>query len=184
MDIQLEPFESEDIPRLMSWIPSAEFLMQWSGPYFTYPLTREQIVCYLNSVEKSPLNRAIYRVREMDKGQIIGHIELNNIDWRNLAASVSKVLIGVPEMRGLGIGHKMMAALLDYAFGDLHLHRLELKVFDDNTSAITCYQQNGFFIEGHLRDYRLFRNSYKSSYLMSILESDWRNIRQGKIQEK
>ncbi|MHC1784760.1 MAG: GNAT family N-acetyltransferase [Anaerolineaceae bacterium] len=173
MEIKLEPFGLEDIPRLIEWVSTAEFLMQWSGPYFTHPLDQRQLENYLNSVQKNPLNRAIFRVRELDQGQIIGHIELNNIDWRNMAASVSKVLIGPDDFRGLGIGQKMMAELLNYAFGNLKLHRVDLKVFDDNHSAIQCYQQNGFVIEGHLRDFRKFGDTYKSSFLMSILETDW-----------
>ncbi len=184
MAIRLEPFEAGDIPRLIGWIPSADFLMQWSGPFFTYPLTEGQLRRYLQSVEKSPLNRAIFRVRYLDKDRIVGHIELNNVDWRNLAATVSKVLVGPADMRGLGIGHQMVAHLLDYAFGDLKLHRVELKVFDDNISAIECYRQNGFMIEGHLRDFRKFRESYKSSYLMSILESDWQKLKAQPVQEE
>jgi RimJ/RimL family protein N-acetyltransferase len=174
MEIQLEPFKLEDIARLIKWVSTAEFLMQWSGPYFTHPLDQEQLVNYLNSVQKDPLNRAIFRVKELNQNQIIGHIELNHIDWQSRAATVSKVLIGPDEFRGLGIGQKMVAALLEFAFGDLKLHRIDLKVFDDNHSAIKCYQQNGFMIEGHLRDFRKFGDTYKSSFLMSILESDWK----------
>jgi RimJ/RimL family protein N-acetyltransferase len=124
-------------------------------------------------VQKDPLNRAIFRVKELDQNRIIGHVELNNIDWKNRAATVSKVLIGPDEFRGMGIGQKMISKLLEYAFGDLKLHRIDLKVFDDNHSAIKCYQQNGFMVEGHLRDFRKFGDTYKSSLLMSILESDW-----------
>jgi RimJ/RimL family protein N-acetyltransferase len=174
MEIKLEPFGLDDIPRLMEWVTTAEFLMQWSGPYFTHPLDERQLVKYMNSVQNEPLNRAIFRVKELDQDKIIGHIELNNIDWQNRAATVSKVLIGPDEFRGLGIGQKMVAALLEYAFGELKLHRVDLKVFDDNQSAIKCYKQIGFLIEGHLRDFRKFGDSYKSSFLMSILETDWK----------
>lgn len=173
MNVRLETFEEEDIPRLMGWITSEDFLMQWSGPYFTYPLDEDQLRKYLLTVVKEPLNRAIFRVRYLEEDRIIGHIELNNIDWRNKAATLSKVLLGPEDLRGRGIGCEMVAALLDYAFGELKLHRIDLRVFDDNKSAIRCYEDNGFVIEGHLRDYRLFRNSYKSSYLMSILETNW-----------
>ncbi len=68
----------------------------------------------------------------------------------------------------------MVARLLDIAFGEMGLHRLELRVFDFNQAAIHCYEKNGFTIEGHLRDYRRVNGAYWSSYLMSILETDWR----------
>jgi RimJ/RimL family protein N-acetyltransferase len=174
MDIKIEPFELEDIPRLLGWINSEEFMMQWSGPYFSYPLDASQLEDYVRSAQEKPVKRVIFRVRDLSQDRIVGHIELNNIDWRNLAASISKVLVGPEDLRGTGIGKQMVSLLLEYAFSELSLHRIDLKVFDDNYSAIRCYEENGFIKEGHLRDFRKVGSKYRSSYLMSILESEWR----------
>lgn len=148
--------------------------MQWSGPYFTFPLDATQLEDYVLSAREKPAKRAIFRARDLVQDRIVGHIELNNIDWRNLAASISKVLVGSEDLRGSGIGKQMVSLLLDYAFSDLSLHRIDLKVFDDNFSAIRCYEENGFIKEGHLRDFRMVGDKFRSSYLMSILESEWR----------
>lgn len=48
-----------------------------------------------------------------------------------------------------------------------------------NQPAIACYKKVGFQVEGHLRDYRKVGESYWSSYLMAILESDWRARKNG-----
>jgi RimJ/RimL family protein N-acetyltransferase len=173
MQITLLPFERSDFPRLIDWIPSAEFLMLWSGPFFTYPLDEVQLEKYYRSGQTDPPLRKIYKAVDADINQVVGHIELNNIDWRNLSASISKVLIGVPAKYNKGYGTQMMQKLVEIAFFELHLHRLELRVFDFNQSAIRCYQKVGFQIEGHLRDYRKVEDSYWSSYLMSLLEPDW-----------
>ena len=60
--------------------------------------------------------------------KIIGHIALNNIDFKNCSATLSKVLVGDPQMRGQGLGPKIIKKLLKKAFEDLGLHRIELGV--------------------------------------------------------
>ena len=44
--------------------------------------------------------------------KIIGHIALNNIDFKNCSATLSKVLVGDPQMRGQGLGPKIIKKLL------------------------------------------------------------------------
>ena len=41
--VVLEPFTEAGFDRLISWIPSSDFLLQWAGPDFKYPLNREQL---------------------------------------------------------------------------------------------------------------------------------------------
>ncbi len=177
MNILLEPFGPADFDRLLGWVPDAKFLMLWSGPFFTPPLDRLQLDAYYQSGQQEPPPRKIYKATDRDSGMVIGHIELNNIDWRNLSATVSKVLVGEKSFLGQGGGTQMVASLLEIAFGQMGLHRLELRVFDFNRPAVRCYEKNGFIIEGHLRDYRRVNGVYWSSYLMSALETDWRSMK-------
>lgn len=148
-------------------------MVQWSGPFFTYPLDEPQLETYLQTSYQNPPPRRIYKAVDLERGDVVGHIELNNIDRRNNTATLSKVLVGDPQLRGHGIGTMMARCLLAVAFDEMHLHRIDLHVFDWNTAAVKSYQKIGFIIEGHLRDYRKVGDTYWSSYLMSILQSDW-----------
>jgi RimJ/RimL family protein N-acetyltransferase len=58
-------------------------------------------------------------------------------------------------------------------FEQLRLHRIDLVVFDFNTSAIACYERAGFVKEGYLREARRFGEEYWSLVQMSILETEW-----------
>ncbi|KAA0546734.1 GNAT family N-acetyltransferase [Bacillus sp. BGMRC 2118] len=86
-------------------------------------------------------------------------MELDNIHAYHRSATISRVLVN-PSYHGLGIGTSMVRALVEFGFGELQLHRIELRVFDFNTSAIACYKKVGFKTEGHFRDYRRFENEY------------------------
>jgi len=173
MEIVLSPFTKEDFDRLISWVPTEEFLMVWSGPFFTFPLNDTQLNTYLDSsLGPSPI-RKIYKAVDKGGGDVIGHIELNNIAYRNSSASISKVLVGLPQKRGGGIGTQMVRQLLPIAFNELKLHRLYLYVFDFNSPALSCYRKLGFHQEGHIRDFRKVGERYWSSYLMSLLDYEW-----------
>ncbi len=100
--------------------------------------------------------------------------ELDMIDYRNMSARMSRVLIA-DAFRRRGAGSGMVRALLELGFGELELHRIDLFVFDFNLPAIACYEKAGFVREGHIRDARRMGDAYWSLYQMGILRDEWRN---------
>ena len=65
----------------------------------------------------------------------------------------------------------------DFAFEILKLHRLSLNVFSFNKRAEKCYLKAGFKREGVLRDAVINGNEYADDILMSILESEWAELK-------
>jgi RimJ/RimL family protein N-acetyltransferase len=172
-EIRLRRFDHSDFSRLIGWMESPEALMQWSG-VFTWPLDERQLQDYLSaSLGENPIRR-IYTVLEAGRGEPVGHIELNNIDERNRSATVSRVLVGDPKLRGQGLGRAMVEATLRIGFGEMGLHRIDLVVFDFNAPAIACYERAGFVVEGRERDVRRMGGGYWSALRMGILEDQWR----------
>ena len=175
--VVLEPFTEADFDRLIGWIPSSDFLLQWAGPDFEYPLNREQLNEYLKGTQGDLPSKLIYKVVDSENGTAIGHIELGAIDRRNGSARVCRVLVGDSVYRGRGVGTVMMEKIVEIGFCQLGLHRIELAVFDFNTSAIRCYEKVGFVKEGHLRECRKAGDGYWSSYIMAILRREWESSR-------
>lgn len=178
---ELKFFEHSDFKQLINWIDSPEFLLQWGGPIFSYPLDEQQLENYLKDANKDHSNALVYSVLDKETGKIIGHISLGNIDRKNKSARVGKVLVGDKNVRGKGIGQLMMTEILKVAFNELKLHRVSLGVFDFNFSAIACYEKVGFIKEGLLRDSRKIGNEYWSIWEMSILEKEWLETNRGNL---
>jgi len=174
--IELHYFDRSHIPILMSWINTPEFLLQWAGPTFRFPLSEQQIEKYIENANFDMSNTLVYSVLLKETGDVIGHIALTNIDREHKSARVGKVLIGDQRVRGKGIGYLMVSELLKIAFEQLNLHRVSLGVFDFNTSAIACYEKAGFKKEGLLRECRKIGNQYWSLWEMSILAHEWQGI--------
>ncbi|QQK79309.1 GNAT family N-acetyltransferase [Salicibibacter cibi] len=170
--ITLQPFQRTHMKKLIEWIDSPEFLLQWGGPIFTYPLDEKQIERYMEEPD-----RYIYSVVDQETETIIGHISLGRIDRANRSARVGKVLVGDPSARGKGVGERMMREILAIAFDDMKLHRVSLGVFSFNEPAIACYEKVSFKRDGLLRDLRKMGDDYWSLWEMSMLEDEWKENR-------
>ncbi|MED2647107.1 GNAT family protein, partial [Bacillus thuringiensis] len=153
--IKLKTFKKSDFKQLINWINSEEFLIQWSGNAFTFPLDEQQLEKYIESA-----NTLAFKVVDEETSDVIGHISLGQIDNINKSARIGKVLVGNTKMRGRSIGKHMMKAVLHIAFDELKLHRVTLGVYDFNISAISCYEKIGFVKEGLLRESKRVGETY------------------------
>lgn len=173
--VSLEPFGPADFARLIGWVSdpgTPEFLVQWAGPIFTWPLDAAQLDDYLEPARATPPSRLVWRADD-EAGAPCGHVELNSIDREHRSAVLSRVLID-PARRGEGRGRAMVAAVLAVAFADLGLHRVELRAFDFNTPALRSYESLGFVREGVMRDARRVGDIYWNTVCCSLLEDEWR----------
>lgn len=166
--IKLETFKKSNFKQLINWIDSEEFLIQWSGNAFTYPLNEQQLDKYIESA-----NTRAFKVIDEETKEVVGHISIGQIDNINKSARIGKVLVGDTRMRGRSIGEHMMKAVLQIAFEELKLHRVTLGVYDFNTSAISCYEKIGFVKEGLLRESKKVGETYWNLWEMSMLEYEW-----------
>lgn len=88
------------------------------------------------------------------EGALVGEAGLRRLEGRR--DHVGDIGMGVHDAwTGRGIGHALLAALVDTADRWLGLRRLELTVFVDNIPAIALYRSAGFSVEGTHRGFAL-----------------------------
>jgi L-phenylalanine/L-methionine N-acetyltransferase len=90
----------------------------------------------------------VHRLVADHNGRVIGMSALHEDQHPRLAHSAGLGMGVLPEYWSMGIGSRLMAALLDLADNWLGLHRVELEVNTDNPAAIRLYEKFGFVIEG------------------------------------
>jgi RimJ/RimL family protein N-acetyltransferase/N-acetylglutamate synthase-like GNAT family acetyltransferase len=168
--MKLRGLKPQDCETLLSWIPSADALFQWSGPWdFTWPLTLEQLVRDLDGASD---RRLVLAAVDEPGGELVGHVMLTVWPPHGFGL-IGRVLVD-PGRRGAGLGTALMREVARFAFDELGLHRLQLAVYDFNAAAIACYEAVGFVIEGRLRDSARGTRGYWSAYVMGLLEDDYR----------
>lgn len=172
--VELKPFTRDDFGRLMEWVNiSPAFLMQWAGPLFTFPLDKVQLERYIQPSEGVRPNRHIFKVVGPNDELIMGHVELDNVDFQNRSATLCRVLVA-KEFRGQGLCSRIVRRILQFGFDGLELRRIDLRVFGFVEPAIRCYESTGFVKEGYLRDVRRFGEDYWGVHVMSILGDEWK----------
>ena len=123
--VELKYFERSDFRQLINWVDSPEFLLQWGGPGFAYPLDESQLEKYIEKANDVNSDTFVYKVIHKETANVVGHISLGKIDRKNMSARVGKVLVGDKNTRRQGIGQLMMAKILKVAFDELNLHKLK-----------------------------------------------------------
>ena len=116
--------------------------MVGGDPLGTAELTQQDVDQWYESLKREPLNWVI----ELE-GRCIGAARLHTVDLKNRRA---KYAIGIfsPEHWGKGYGTEVTHLVLRYAFEQVGLHRVELRVLEYNKRAIGCYRRCGFVEEG------------------------------------
>ena len=74
------------------------------------------------------------------------------------------------DYQGMGVGTKLMGALLDIADNWLMLKRVELSVFVDNERAIRLYKKFGFSTEGRKIKAGIRSGEYVDEYIMARIK--------------
>lgn len=80
----------------------------------------------------------------------------------------------VKEYRGKGLAKPMWTLMLDYAFGELGLHRVGLTVAVYNEIGQKVYRGLGFREEGRLVQSLYRDGEYHDQFYMYLLKEDWR----------
>ncbi|MDT8285485.1 MAG: GNAT family N-acetyltransferase [Elusimicrobiales bacterium] len=75
---------------------------------------------------------------------------------------------------GRGLMTEAVAALMDYAFGSMKVHRLEASCIHDNAGSEKVMIKNGMKYEGTMRDFVFQKGAYKTLKMYSILEGEYR----------
>ncbi len=105
---------------------------------------------------------------EVGTNRPVGSVYLRDIDKTHQKAEYG-IFIGEPDARGRGYGSAAAGLMIQYAFEELNLHRLFLRVYAENTQAIRSYEKAGFVKEAHLRDDVCIDGKYHDIVLMGIL---------------
>lgn len=166
--ITLRAIERDDLPRFVAWLNDPEV----THHLLTFlPMGHDDETEWYESQRKddSSLNLAI-TITEAE--QLIGSVGLIGINQRDQHAELG-ILIGDKSQWGQGFGQEAIDLLVQFAFTELNLHRIFLRVDASHVAAIRCYQNCGFEEEGRLRDAVYHHGYFEDQLMMSILRPEY-----------
>jgi RimJ/RimL family protein N-acetyltransferase len=114
-------------------------------------------------------------MQHRDEGRVIGTALLFHFEEESRRAEIGYVL-GRPYW-GKGFAHEGVGALLEFAFEDLNLRRLEAEIDPHNVASGEVLRKLGFTQEGLLRERWSLKGRISDSALYGLLRHDWEAAR-------
>lgn len=116
-------------------------MRQWCADrYEHYPVTPEDMNAYHERDIDGQHSRALTMT---DDDDIVGYITLRTPADNPTEQRLGFVIVD-DSKRGCGLGKSLVSMAIDYAFKVLKAAKVSLGVFENNLSAIHCYEAAGF----------------------------------------
>jgi ribosomal-protein-serine acetyltransferase len=112
-----------------------------------------------------------FQAKIAPNGKIVGTVGFHKIDWINRNTSIGYWL--AEQAEGKGTMTEVVRALLDHAFHEWELHRVEIHCAPDNHRSRAVPERLGFREEAQLRETELVGGCYLDSIVYGMLEGEW-----------
>jgi ribosomal-protein-serine acetyltransferase len=122
---------------------------------------------FLRGAEKEAFEHTAFKAGIWEGAELIGAIDLHNIDWQNAHACIGYWLD--KEHTGRGVMTRAVRVMSEYAFEALGLHRIEIHVATGNHASRRIPERLGFTLEGVLREVQMLRGAYHDHALYALI---------------
>lgn len=165
--VELSPLTDADSDTMLGWINQRDLVLL-SSAY--RPVDESHHREWFNAIRHRS-DVVIFGIRERDGGRLVGSCQLLGISPTHRKAEL-QIRIAEADARGRGYGTEAVELLLDFAFRDLNLHRVELTVLAGNEAAIKTYRGAGFTEEGTLRQAAYIDGRFVDVITMGVLRNE------------
>jgi RimJ/RimL family protein N-acetyltransferase len=159
-----------DAAQLFEIFRDPEVMRYWSTPPMQSVADAEAMVARNQRfiAEGSGFGWVICR---RDDARVIGTLSLFHFQEQNSHAEVGYAL--GRAYWGQGYMHEALTALVEFAFGEMDLRRLEADTDPRNAHSIRALEKLGFEREGLLRERWVVAGEISDSALLGLLRRDW-----------
>lgn len=172
--IVMRAVEPEDASFLAGLINDPEIRIPLGAYTLIYPTSTELETRWIaETAKKSGEFHVLMTARS--GGKPLGLIGVRDLNEKNGSAHLSIMIEKKSWDRGYGT--EAITGMLDFLFDRLNLHRIWLRVDENNARAIRCYEKCGFMAEGKLREDHFANGEWRCSLIMAIIADDFRGRR-------
>jgi ribosomal-protein-alanine N-acetyltransferase len=168
-DWMLRKIQARDAPRMHAYLADPEVIEQTS--YESQNLRQvEQLVHFYEHgfARKTDIRWAIATKSD---GLMVGSCGLSAFQDRHARAELGYEL--AREAWGKGAASAVAGRVVQFAFEELQLNRIEATVMAGNTRSERVLTKLGFQREGLLREYKQARGAFSDYTIWAVLRRDW-----------
>lgn len=167
-EIRLKELGSEDVEAMFSIINSErEYMQEWL-PFVdvTHQISDTEAFVdeYVNSGGKDPVFTIYFG------NKLVGLIGFKDTDYDNRKTEIGYWLS--EKYQHKGIVTRAARAMIDYAFDQLKLNRIQLKAATGNFKSQRVAERLGFTLEGTEREGELHQRGFVDLFVFGLLKAD------------
>lgn len=165
-DITLRLMNEEDTDYIVKW-RNSDFVRR--NFIYQKPFSKEGHQHWIKTmVDTGKVVQFIICTKE---GRPIGSVYLRDINQVDHKAEYG-IFIGEKDALGKGYGTQAARLMITYAFEQMGLHKLMLRLLADNKRALRSYEKAGFVQEGYLKDEVYLEGGYKDVIYMAVIHQN------------
>jgi len=167
---RLREIEKKDLEKINEWRNDPELIELLGAPfrYINLDVDLKWYEAYMNNRG----NAVRCAITKEDEDNILGLVSLVSINYMNQSAEFH-IMIGDKANQGQGVGTFAINEMLNHAFNNMNLQRIELTVLEDNERAKHVYEKLGFVYEGRKRKARYKNGKFVDMLMYSILKTEF-----------
>jgi ribosomal-protein-serine acetyltransferase len=166
----LRLYEDRDADELYQLIDAnRQHLSRWLAWAITQ--TRADTVAFIQAGRRQHAENQGFQLAITDGGRIVGGIGHHLVDWRNRFTSLGYWLAA--DAQGRGTMTQAVRALVDHAFADWQLERVEIRAGVENERSRSVPQRLGFREEGVVRRGELIGERWIDHVVYGLLSDEW-----------
>lgn len=162
--VNLRAITLEDTDLIVKWRNNPNVIRNF---IFRGEFTKESHTNWMNT-RVSAGEVVQYIIEERSSGLPVGSVYLRDINY-NYDSAEFGIFIGEDVAIGKGYGTETTKLFVNDMFDTLGLHRIFLRVLDDNVAACRSYEKAGFKKEGRFRDMVKIDGIYRDVIFMSMI---------------
>ena len=113
-----------------------------------------------------------FQLHDKTDNRVIGECGFHTLNRTHQRAELFYILKNDADKQQ-GIMKEALGPVLDYAFADMALHRVEALVADWNTASVRLLERYGFTKEGTMREDYVVNDKHENSDCYSLLKWEW-----------
>lgn len=166
-----------DARLMMRWIndpDTRQFLMRFA------PVMLEGEEKWLSEMaagtaHMSAVSNVVFLLVDKSTNKRVGSMGLHRIDWKNRNA-ITGTMIGERHSRNKGLGSDAKMLLLNWAFNELGLNKVESRVLAFNDRSLAYGKKCGYQEVGRLHRHIWRNGQWHDEYILEVHADDWRPL--------
>lgn len=170
-DTVLRSLTVDDAPALFLLVDrNRTHLREWL-PWVDAQTSAEDSRVFILTTQQQFVSNLGFQTGIWFRGQLAGIVGYHAIDWTNKSVELG-YWIG-SEFQGFGIVTKACRRLVDYAFEEFKLNRVQIRCATGNKKSCSIIERLGFTREGMTRQAEFLYDHFVDLYVFGMTANEW-----------